>query len=100
MQHMDHLMRFAHDDYPVRHLLWSIISSADVVSRLHIDTGGLATASWILEGEKYWVVGEPLPDYLPELQRRSILPFTTFRDDYVDPGYRYEGVCLGKNDVL
>lgn len=100
MQNMDHHFSDHHDDYPVRHFTWNIISSPGVVSRMHIDTGGLATASWVLEGEKYWVVGEPLPEYRDLLQRRSIMAFTSFRDNYVDPGYRYEAMSLRKNDVL
>lgn len=97
MQSMDGNLMDHHDDYVCRHLSWAIVSSAGVVSRIHFDTGGLATASMILEGEKYWVIGEPerggrLVD--------STVNFANFRDDHVSSHYRWEGISLRKGDIL
>lgn len=97
MQNADGNMSTHHDDYVCRHLSWAIVSSAEVVSRIHYDTGGLATGSMILEGEKYWVLGEPERGERPT---DSTYNHTYFRDDYVDPSLRWEGLSLRKNDVL
>lgn len=78
------------------------MSSAGVVSRLHIDTGGLATASRILTGEKIWVVAEPKRHYgEPNEVVGRTYAFADFRDNRVEyMTYRYEAMSLRKNDVL
>lgn len=86
-----------HDDYVCRHLSWAIVSSEGVVSRIHFDTGGLATATMVLEGGKYWVLGEPIDGV------RSVDNTTTgcyFWDDCVNSSLQWEGLSLRKNDVL
>lgn len=102
MQSMDAELEDQHDDYPNRHLTWAIVTSEGVVSRMHIDTGGLATASYILEGEKWWVVGCGIPDVcrMDQSMPSCTETFTTFNPDRVTPGYHWEGISLRKNDVL
>lgn len=102
MQNVDQQMPEAHDAYPNRHFTWTIMSSAGVVSRLHMDTGGLATASRILHGEKIWVLAEPIRRRVEsnDLIARTDA-FGAFRDNQVDDyHFRYEAMSLRKNDVL
>ena len=97
MESMDAQMVTGHDDYPSRHLTWAIASNDGVVSRLHIDTSGLATASMIVHGRKWWVVGQPKSE---DTDPKRIKLFKKWDDDVISADYQWEAICLDKGDVL
>ena len=86
--------------YPVNHTSWAIVSSEGVVSRIHLDTAGLATASFILTGSKYWAVAEPCVDKQVELEITRTDVWSSIRDEEVAPRSRWEAVTLTRGDVL
>lgn len=98
MDYIDYEENTHHSAKPSSHLRWSIGTTPDVSSRLHVDTGGLATASMILndEGAKWWAIGK---EKNPERQPDSMLAFEKF-----DPGkagdFEWDAVLLQKGDVL
>lgn len=89
-----------HQNYPAGHTTWAIVSSAGVTSPVHCDTAGLGTASFVLTGHKYWVVGTPRPEHRDRLDIRRVGVFSEFEDDLVDDGYRWEAMSLVPGDVL
>ena len=98
MENMDAQMEAVHDDYPARHLTWAIASNDGVVSRPHIDTSGLGTASLVVHGRKWWVVGQPLNS--EDTDPKHINLFEQWDDDAISADYRWEAICLDKGDVL
>lgn len=87
-----------HSAKPSSHLRWSIATTPDVSSRIHVDTCGLATASIILndEGAKWWALAR---EKNPERKADSMLAFEKF-----DPGkaaeFEWDAILLQKGDVL
>lgn len=98
MQNIDGQMMAHHDDYPNRHLTWAIVSNEGVVSRPHIDTSGLATASFVVHGRKLWIVGEPQEEYAVDTSRTG--KFLNWSDEKISTEYRWEAMSLGVGDVL
>lgn len=92
--------QWSHQSYTAGHLSWAIVSSAGVVSRVHLDTGGLCTASFVLTGHKYWVVATPLPEFRDVLDPRRVDVFKDWSDEEVDDRYRWEAISLCPGDVL
>lgn len=99
MQNIDGQMVTHHDNYPNRHLTWSIVTCEGVVSRPHIDTSGLATASFVVYGRKLWIVGEPKNEHLAAHTAETEL-FRHWSDEKISPDYRWEAMCLDVGDVL
>lgn len=48
-----------HSLQPTTDFSWFIASTTNCTTRLHIDTAGLATGSFVLNGLKYWIVARP-----------------------------------------
>lgn len=80
---------------------WATVSSPGVISRVHVQTGGLCTVSMPLVGEKYWAVGEPREDMeAREVRRGSVKQYKTFGSGLIDERYRWEAVSLDKGTAL
>lgn len=78
---------------------WAIISTAGVISRVHVDTGGLGTVSMVLTGEKYWAIGEPRSRVSGDL-RHSTNAYADFDSGTINPHYRWEAVSLTPGTAL
>lgn len=87
-----------HSPKPSSHLRWSIGTTPDVSSRIHIDTCGLATASIVLndEGAKWWALGRAKD---PKRNADSMLSFEKFDPARADE-FEWDAVLLRKGDVL
>lgn len=87
-----------HSAKPSSHLRWSIGTTPDVSSRLHVDTGGLSTASVILnnEGVKWWALGR---EKNPRRRADSLLAFEKF-DPSKAGEFEWDAVLLKRGDVL
>lgn len=83
------------------HTSWAIVSTTGVISRLHVDTGGLGTVSMPLLGEKFWAVGESIrqPD-TEDLRRDSTSRYKDFHSGRVDEMFRWEAVSLNPGTAL
>lgn len=83
-------------------MAWAIVSSEHASSRFHVDTGGLATASMILTGAKYWVVSRDLGDNMTDSgdapKWRNF--YGQQSDTEIGEEERFEGVVLGKGTTL
>lgn len=89
-----------HDTYiPRAHTSWGIVSTQGVVSRVHMDTTGLATVSQPLVGEKFWAVANPRPEF-EGIEDGDIDKYLKFSDDYIDERYRWEAVSLTNRNAL
>lgn len=86
------------------HTSWAIASTPGVTSRLHVDTGGLATVSLPLTGEKFWAVATPRTVSYDQgnsnIERGSVNCYKDFNAGYVDPRYRWEAVSLNAGTAL
>ena len=100
MEWHDHSQGAVHEPKPAAHQSWAIASSQDVVSRIHIDTCGLATASVVLTGKKFWVVGDPLPVGSQRSSPDSVRAYEKFDSAEPDKFLRWEGVTLRPGNVL
>lgn len=99
MENMDGQMKTHHDHYPSRHMTWCIVNHEGVVSRPHVDTSGLATASFVVHGRKLWIVGEPKDDHLSAVTAQSEL-FHKWSDEKISQDFRWEAMSLDVGDVL
>lgn len=74
------------------HTSWAIASTEGVISRVHVDTGGLCTVSMPLTGEKYWNVGTPRDSVrgtkASNVARGSVDCYKGSNTGYIDPRYR------------
>lgn len=75
-------------------------SSPNTASSMLVEMAGLAVVFSVMEGEKYFVLGEPLPEYASELNPASCGAFQHFEDFKVDSRYRWEGISLREGTML
>ncbi|EIM89525.1 uncharacterized protein STEHIDRAFT_153385 [Stereum hirsutum FP-91666 SS1] len=89
-----------HDYKPTSHLSRATVCSAGVISRIGIHSEGLASAIYVLDGEKYVVVAEPLPQFASALALDRVSAFSQFKDHALDRRFRWEGAMLTKGTIL
>lgn len=87
---------------PSSDLSWGIVSTRDATSRFHFDTAGLATASVILNGQKYWVVSREPGDGLSEGcdVGRARTVFVNHESHIIREDERFEGLLLSQGTTL
>lgn len=87
---------------PTNDLNWGIASSLYATSRPHIDTGGLATGSFILGGKKLWAVARDFSTGFEDGFEASRYRQTFAEHDstQIPHGRRFEAVVLREGDAL
>lgn len=75
-------------------------SPPHTVSSMMVESAGLSTVFSVTKGEKYLVIGEPLPAYAKHLNPASCGAFEDFEDFKIDSRYRWEGISLRQGTVL
>lgn len=87
---------------PTNDLNWGIASSSSATSRPHIDTGGLATGSFILSGKKLWAVARDISDGFRDgcEASRYRQTFSNHDSTQIPDGRRFEAVVLREGDAL
>lgn len=102
MQREQYKKNTHHDLQPSSDLNWAIVSTQDATSRFHYDTGGLATASIVLSGQKYWVVSRDPGDGLSEGcdAGRTRTRFIQHNSSTIYDDERFEGLLLSQGTTL
>lgn len=100
MEYYDAKWSDGYDYTPTSYLSRASVCSAGVISQIGVNAEGLASAVYVLEGAKYRVVAEPLPQFAAELALDQVSAFSRFLDYGVDKRFRWEGVMLTRGTVL
>lgn len=96
---MDYQDELEHAPRPSGHLRWSIATTPDVSSRIHLDTAGLCTSSVILnpEGAKWWAIGQEKD---VTNMADSIIAYENFAANKDRGVCDWDAVLLRRGDIL
>lgn len=100
MEYYDAKWSDGHDYKRTSYLSRALVCSAGVMSPIGANSEGLASAIYVLEGAKYYVIGEPLPQFASELALDRVSAFSQFTERGIDGRFRWEGAMLTKGTVL